>query len=148
MKGHNVGAPSITLYGDIAFRHKGWMARASVQYWGVNYATPSYIRRTVRVVSYAASEEEKSLLKQQQRLPDAATLDITLSKRFKFSNNTSLSIQLSARNILGSSVVYSAYEENRISRHKVGNRTDIAPFANRLTYAYPRLFSLSASLWF
>lgn len=148
MKGHNVGTPSVTLYGDVTFRHKGWMARASVQYWGVNYATPSYIRRTVRVVSYAASEEEKSALLKQQRLPDAATLDITLSKRFKFSNNTSLSIQLSARNILGSSVVYSAYEENRISRRTVGSRTDIAPFANRLTYAYPRLFSLSASLWF
>lgn len=148
MKWHNIGAPSITLYGDVAFRHNGWMARASVQYWGVNYATPSYIRRTVRVVSYAASEEEKTTLQQQQRLPDAATLDMSISKRIKFSKDLSLSIQLSARNILGSNVVYSAYEENRISRHKVGNRTDISPFANRLTYAYPRLFSLSASLWF
>ena len=148
MRGISAGAPAITLYGDIAFRHKGWMARASVQYWGLRYATPSYIRRTVRVVSYAASVEEQERLKLQQRLPDAATLDITLSKRFKFSNNTSLSIQLSARNILGNNVVYSAYEENRISRHKVGNRTDITPFANRMTYAYPRLFTLSASLWF
>ena len=148
MKGHHAGAPAAMLYGDIVFRHKGWMARASAQYWGLNYASPSYIRRTVRVVSYAASEEEAEALKHQQRLPDAATLDITLSKRIKFNENLSLSIEIAARNIVGSSVVYSAYEENRISRHKVGTRTDISPFANRMMYAYPRLFTLSASLWF
>ena len=148
MKGHHAGAPAAMLYGDIVFRHKGWMARASAQYWGLNYASPSYIRRTVRVVSYAASEEEAATLQHQQRLPDAATLDITLSKRIKFNENLSLSIEIAARNIVGSSVVYSAYEENRISRHKVGTRTDISPFANRMMYAYPRLFTLSASLWF
>lgn len=148
MKGHHAGAPEVTLYGDITFRHKGWMARASVQYWGLNYVSPSYIRRTVRVISYAASEEEAEALKHQQRLPDAATLDITLSKRIKFNNDLSLNIEFAARNIVGSNVVYSAYEESRISRHKVGTRTDIAPFANRMMYAYPRLFTLSASLWF
>jgi hypothetical protein len=148
MKGHHAGTPEATLYGDITFRHKGWMARASVQYWALNYASPSYIRRTVRVISYAASEEEAEALKHQQRLPDAATLDITLSKRIKFNNDLSLNIELAARNIVGSNVVYSAYEESRISRHKVGTRTDIAPFANRMMYAYPRLFTLSASLWF
>ena len=148
MKGRNTGAPELTVYGDITFRYNGWMARASVNYWGMRYATPSHIRRTERIVSYAASKEETDVLKSQQRLPDATTMDITLSKRIKLHNNTTLNIQLSARNILGSNVIYSSYEENRISRHKVGNRTDIAPFANRMTYAYPRLLSLSASLWF
>lgn len=148
MKGHNLGAPELTAYGDIAFRYNGWMARASVNYWGMRYATPSYIRRTERIMSYAPSKEEVDILKSQQRLPDATTLDITLSKRIKLQNSTTLNIQLSARNILGNSVIYSSYEENRISRHKVGNRTDIAPFANRMTYAYPRLVSLSASIWF
>ncbi|MBO7199317.1 MAG: hypothetical protein J6V26_04735 [Alistipes sp.] len=148
MKGIHVGVPQLMLYGDICFRHKGWTACASVQYWGLNYATPSYIRRTVRIVSYAASTEEAEILKQQDRLPDATTLDLTLAKYIKFKNDLALNIQFSARNILGSSVVYSSYEENRISLHKAGYRTNISPFANRVLYAYPHLFSLSASLMF
>jgi hypothetical protein len=124
------------------------MARASVQYWALGYSTPSVVRRTERLLSYAASAEEREALKHQQRLPDAATLDITLSKRIKINDDTSLSILLSARNILGTNVVYSSYEENRISLRKVDSRTDVSPFANRLSYAYPRLFTLSASLHF
>ena len=148
VKGCRVGAPQISAYGDVAFRYRGWMARASAQYWGARYASVSFVRRTVRVVSYAASPEEALALKNQQRLPDAATIDVAVSKRIKFNDALSLNIQLSVRNLLGSSVVYSAYEENRVSHYKVGNRTYIAPFANRMMYAYPYLFSLSASLWF
>jgi hypothetical protein len=148
MRGHHVGAPEVALYGDICFRLNGWMARASVQYWALGYSTPSVVRRTERLLSYAASAEEREALKHQQRLPDAATLDIALSKRIKINDDTSLSILLSARNILGTNVVYSSYEENRISLRKVDSRTDVSPFANRLSYAYPRLFTLSASLHF
>lgn len=148
MRGHHVGAPEIALYGDICFRHKGWMARASVQYWALGYISPSYIRRTERILSYCASDEEASTLDMQQRLPGSATIDLALSKYFKLSAKSSLSIQLSARNILGSNVVYSGYEENRISLRRVGNRTDVSPFANRLSYAYPRLITIAISLRF
>ena len=106
------------------------------------------MRRTERVLSYTASNEETEALRFQQRLPDAATIDIALSKYFTLTEETSLGIQFTARNILGSNVVYSAYEENRISLRRVGSRTDVTPFANRLSYAYPRLFSLSVSLRF
>lgn len=148
MRGHHIGAPEISLYGDICFRHNGWMARASVQYWALSYVTPSVMRRTERVLSYTASNEETEALRFQQRLPDAATIDIALSKYFTLTEETSLGIQFTARNILGGNVVYSAYEENRISLRRVGSRTDVTPFANRLSYAYPRLFSLSVSLRF
>lgn len=148
MRGSYSGSPQLTLYGDIAFRHKGWTARASAQFWGLNYVTPSPIRRTIRIVSYAASSEEAEALKHQERIPSAATLDVMLAKRIKFNDKLSLNIMLSARNILGSSVVYSSYEQNRVSIRRVGNRTNVSPFANRLLYAYPYLFSLSASLWF
>jgi hypothetical protein len=148
MRGKHVGAPEISLYGDICFRHNGWMARASVQYWALGYVTPSVVRRTERVLSYAASSEEREALNFQQRLPDAATIDLALSKYFSLTDRCSLGIQISARNILGSNIIYSGYEESRISLRRVGSRTDIAPFANRLSYAYPRLFSFSASLHF
>ena len=148
MRGHHVGAPEIALYGDICFRHNGWMARASVQYWALGYVTPSVVRRTERVLSYSASAEEREALNFQQHLPDVATIDLALSKYFRLADKRSLSLQLSARNILGSNVIYSGYEENRISLRKVGSRTDVTPFANRLSYAYPRLITLSASLRF
>lgn len=148
MRGHHVGAPEIALYGDICFRHNGWMARASVQYWALSYVTPSVVRRTERILSYAASAEEKEALKFQQRLPDVATIDLAISKYFRLRDNMSLSLQFSARNLLGSNVIYSSYEEHRISLRKVGSRTDVTPFANRLSYAYPRLFTLSVSLRF
>ena len=148
IKGYRVGAPQLMMYGDVTFRHRGWMARASAQYWGGRYVSPSFVRRTVRVVSFAASPEEAEVLKYQERLPNTATIDVAVSKRIKFSNDMSLNVQLAVRNLLGGSVIYSAYEENRVSRHKVGNRTYIAPFANRMMYAYPHLVSLSASLWF
>ena len=148
MRSHHVGAPEISLYGDICFRYSGWMARASAQYWAMGYVAPSVVRRTHRVLSFAASKEEAAALDFQQRFPGAATIDLSLSKRWKLSDETSLSAQFSARNILGSNIIYSGYEEDRISLRKVGSRTDVAPFANRLTYAYPRLFSLSLSLHF
>ena len=148
MRGHHVGAPEVALYGDICFRHDGWMARASVNYWALGYTTPSVVRRTERILSYTASAEERKALKHQQRLPDAATIDLALSKRFRLTDTSTLNLQLSVRNILGSNVIYSSYEENRISLRKVGSRTDVSPFANRLSYAYPRLFTLSASLRF
>ncbi len=148
MRGHHVGAPEIALYGDICFRHNGWVARASVNYWALGYVSPSMVRRTERIISFAASTEEREALQHQHQLPNAATLDLALSKRFNINEDTSLSIQLSARNILGTNIVYSSYEENRISMRTVGNHTITAPYANRLTYAYPRLFSLSVSLRF
>ena len=148
MRGHHIGAPEISLYGDICFRHNGWIARASVQYWALAYASPSIVRRTERILSYAASKEGRKELEMQQQLPGNATIDLTLSKYFNLKNNTSLGIQLSARNILGSNIVYNAYEENRISLHRSGSYTNVRPFANRMTYAYPRLFSLSVSLRF
>lgn len=148
MRGHHVGAPEIALYGDICFRYNGWMARASVQYWALAYASPSILRRTERILSYAASKECREALDIQQQLPGNATIDLTLTKYFNLKDNTSIGIQLSARNILSSNIVYSAYEENRISLHRRVGYTNVRPFANRLTYAYPRLFSLSVSLRF
>lgn len=148
MRGRHSGAPEISLYGDVAFRHNGWMARASVQFWGLAYVRPSLIRRTERVLSYASSDEEAERLSFQQQLPSGATLDLSLSKYLKLSDGVSLGISASVRNLLGSNMISSGYEQNRIQRRAVGYRTDVSPFDNRITYAYPRLFALSLSLHF
>lgn len=148
MRGCHTGAPEIALYGDVAFRHKGWTARASVQFWGLAYVEPSTIRRTERVLSYASSVEEADALRFQQQLPSGTTIDLSLFKYLKLNDDISLGVSLAVRNLLGSNMISGGYEQHRVSRHAVGYRNDIAPFDNRLTYAYPRLFSLSLSLRF
>lgn len=148
MRGCHTGAPEISLYGDIAFRHKGWAARASVQFWGLAYVEPSAIRRTERLLSYASSVEEADALRFQQQLPSGATIDLSLSKYLKLNDDISLGVSFAVRNLLGSNMISSGYEQHRVARHAVGYRNDIAPFDNRITYAYPRLFSLSLSLRF
>ena len=124
------------------------MARASVQFWGLSYVEPSAIRRTERVLSYASSVEEAEALAFQQRLPSGATVDLSLSKYLKLNDDISLGVSITVRNMLGSNMISRGYEQHRMERRTVGYRTDIAPFANRLTYAYPRLFSLAATLRF
>lgn len=147
-KGLHTGAPELVAYGDIVFRHSGWMARLSANFAGQRYVTPSMVRRTERVLSYAPSPEERMTLHAESRIADIATLDATISKRLHFDNGVSLNLQLSVRNLLGSNFVREGYEENRVRRTTISGRTFISPFANRLTYAYPRTFYLSASLWF
>lgn len=148
MRGCHTGAPEVSLYGDVAFRLKGWMARASVQFWGCAYVEPSTIRRTERVLSYASSVEEADALRFQQQLPLATTVDLSLSKYLKLNNDISLDVSLAVRNLLGSNVVSDGYEQHRILRREVGYRNTVVPFDNRLMYAYPRLFLLAATLRF
>lgn len=148
MRGYNSGSPELAAYSDIAFRHSGWMARMALGYCGLRYVEPSFVRRTERIVSFAQSPEEADILKSQQRLPDAFSLNLSLSKRIKLKNRTSLYVQLSANNLLGSSFIRDGYEQNRIRRTIIQNRTHVAPFANRLTYDYPRTFYLAVALWF
>lgn len=148
IKGLHTGIPELAAYGDIAFRHSGWMACLSVNYAGQRYATPSVVRRTERVLSFAASPEERATLLAESRIPDIATLDATVSKRLRIGDGTTLSLQLSVRNILGSNYVRDGYEQSRVRRTTTSGRTFVSPFANRLTCAYPRTLYLSASLWF
>ena len=71
MKGLRINYPEASAYGDITFRRAGWRATASVQYWGLRHISPSYIRRTERVLNYAPSPEGREALQSQQRLGDA-----------------------------------------------------------------------------
>lgn len=148
MRGLRTGTPELAAYGDVAFRHSGWLARLSLGYAGMRYVEPSIVRHAERILSFAPSPEGREVIMMQERLPDAVMLDASLSKRIRLNDELTLNIQLSARNLLGSNYVHDGYEQNRVHRTTIAGRTHISPFANRLTYAYPRTFYLSASLWF
>ena len=148
IRGVRTGAPELAAYGDVAFRHSGWTARLALSYVGGRYVEPSIVRRAERVLSFAPSPEEREALISMERLADVAMLDASLSKRIRLKEGLTLNIQLSARNLLGTNFVRNGYEQSRVRRTTVAGRTHISPFVNRLNYAYPRTFYLSASLWF
>jgi hypothetical protein len=83
----------------------------------------------------------------QQRFDDIFGIDISLSKWFNF-NDISLGFQFSIHNLLGQSSVSGGFEQNRVQRLSTPNGGALQPFANRITYGYPRLYSFSISLRF
>lgn len=147
MQGHNTGIPELGLYGDLEFYARGWRIRASAYYCGQRYVSPSFIRRSRRVLDLASSDEHRTILDHQQRLGDAASMDLNISKRIRLDWGT-LNIQLSARNIFGVNTISNGYEQNRIRRVVVQERAHLEPFDNRLRYNYGRTFYLGIGLWF
>ena len=88
------------------------------------------------------------MLMTQQRLPDAVSFDIEVSKSFDFGDAGILRLQLAVRNVLGAKMIYSGYEQNRIRITDNGGYMATIPFDNKLRYAYPRTYSFTASYYF
>ena len=147
ISGCRTSAPELSAYGDIAFRHGGWTARASLYYSGQRYVTPSFVRRSDRVTGQALSDAQYTALMSQQHLGDIFGIDLSISKWINF-EKSALGIQFSIRNLLGSSNIIGGYEQNRIRRVTIPNGTILEPFDARMTYGYPRLFYLSLALRF
>lgn len=142
---YKTGVPELAAYGDIEFSYAGWEIRAALQYCGMRHISPSFVRRSERIIGHASSTEHRTLLMSQQRIDDAFGLDVTLSKWFNL-DKFSLGIQFSARNLLGTNNIASGYEQNRVRQIVIQNRTHLEPFDSRITYGYPRQFYLSITL--
>lgn len=168
MKGCRVGnAPQITLAAEASYRNRGWQATLGGGYAGLRYITPSYMLRTERVLHLAASEETRRKMIAQERLRDAVSLNLSLSKRFYLSRSSkriytsvvprfidrhpwsSIVVMLAVQNLIGSrNMVYSGYESSRLLRHTALSNMSFSPQASRYLYAYPRSFYLSVRFSF
>lgn len=145
IKGYNTGTPEIAAYGDVEFHVDGWSASLALHYCGLRHVTPSFVRRSDRVLNRASSDEQRLNLLDHQRLGDIVSIDFGLAKWIDF-EKMSLGIQFYTRNILGTNNIVRGYEQNRIRRITIQNRTHMEAFDNRLTYGYPRTFYLGISL--
>ena len=161
-------APQIALTAGLSYYNKGWNARINANYAGLRYVEPSAIMRTNRALTMAASPEQRNEMMAQERLRDAFTLDISLSKslyldkldkriyhskvapRFTDKHPASkLVFRVGVRNLLGSSnMVYSARESSRLQRYKLANEYIYSRQATRYLYAYPRTYEASISFRF
>ena len=124
--------------------------------------------RTERVLAMAVSPEQRANLLSQERLRDAFTIDLSLSKSLYLSRlsrkvysttaaprfedkhpRSRLIFRMGVRNLLGSTnFVYNAYESSRLQRYKIADEYIYNRQASRYLYAYPRTFYASATFAF
>lgn len=161
-------APQIAATAGLSYYNRGWWAALSANYATLRYAEPSVVMRTERILATAISPEQRSELLAQERLRDAFTLDLRLSKslrleRFdkrpyrskikpRFTDKYPLArivFSVGVRNLLGSkSIVHSARESSRLQRYKLADSYIYSRQATRYLYAYPRTYEASISLRF
>lgn len=136
------GAPQASASAFLTyFASRGWVASCGVNYAGLRYVAPSFVRRAERVLRQgSASQEIYAQFLSQQRLDDATTVDASVSRWFRVGQSR-LSLTLSVRNLLNNrDIVFSGYESSRIRHYRSGANTIYAPQDDILTYAYPRTF--------
>lgn len=161
-------APQVTLMAGLSYRNRGWFASVKANYQGLRYVEPSIAMRTERILVLASSPEERIAMSQQERLRDAFTLDISLSKslylnklyrrvyRTKWDSPTigerscpRIIFAIAIRNLIGSSnTVDTGVESSRIQVHRTQYGTYYSRQASRYLYAYPRTYEASVSFRF
>ena len=161
-------APQVGVTAGISYYNRGWWATINANYAGLRYIEPSAVMRTERVLTMAVSPEQRSALVEQERLKDAFTIDLSLSKslyldylskkiystsaapRFEDKYPKSRFVfRVGVRNLLGSTdIVYSAYESSRLQRHTLAGSSIYNRQASRYMYAYPRTFYASVTFEF
>lgn len=161
-------APQIALTAGLSYHNRGWWATLNANYAGLRYVEPSIVMRTERILTTAISPEQRSELLAQERLRDAFTLDLSLSKSLylekldrriyrtkaapRFTDRhprARLIFRVGVRNLLGSrNMVYSAREASRLQRYKLAGEYIYSRQATRYLYAYPRTYEASATFCF
>jgi len=161
--------PQIAVTAGLLYYNRGWWAGINLNYAGLRYIEPSMVMRTERVLAMAISPEQRNELMTQERLRDAFTIDLSLSKSIYLSRlnkrkiystkaaprfedkypRSRLVFRVGVRNLLGSTnIVYNGYEASRLQRYKLAGEYIYNRQASRYIYAYPRTFYASAAFMF
>lgn len=168
-KGLSIGGmPQVAALAGLSYYNRGWFANINFNYAGLRYIEPSYVMRTERVLRMTTSAEQRAELMAQERLRDAFTIDLSLSKSLYLSRlnkriystsaaprfndkypRSRLVFRVGVRNLLGSTnIVYRAYESSRLQRYTLAGERIYNRQASRYLYAYPRTFYASATFTF
>lgn len=162
------GAPQAVAAMEISYFNRGWGVNVDANYAGMRYVSPSFTRRTLRVTGTASAPEIFDMYMKQERLRDAFTLDLSISRTFyldrfdrriyvspgkpRFTDrhpHSRITLFLSVRNLLGTGdIVYSGYESSRLRRQRLADGYILLPQASRYMYAYPRTYYFSIKFAF
>lgn len=169
IRGFSLGnMPQIAATAGVSYYNLGWNVNLNLNYAGLRYIEPSVVMRTERVLSMATSTEQRNELIRQERLRDAFTIDLSLSKSIYLNRiskriyrtkaaprfedkypRSRLAFRVGVRNLLGSTnIVYNAYESSRLQRYKLAGDYIYNRQASRYMYAYPRTFYASSAFIF
>jgi hypothetical protein len=168
-KGLSIGnTPQIAATAGLSYYNRGWSANLNINYAGLRYIEPSAVMRTERILHMATSEEQRNEWMSQERLHDAFTIDLSLSKSLYLSRlnkriystaaaprfddkypRSRLIFRIGVRNLLGSTnIEYRGYESSRLQRHRLAGENIYNRQESRYLYAYPRTFYASAAFAF
>ncbi|MBC5615915.1 MULTISPECIES: hypothetical protein [Alistipes] len=150
LKGYRLGgSPQRIASAELSYRGaKLWMASLSVNYAADHYTTVSPLNRMGRVYDYAASPEDLRALTEQERFPEAFTIDLFVSKSFRLGSRY-LSVSAAVNNLANrKEIVYSGYEQMRLRKSGTGLNQSITAFGSKYLYAYPRTYYLTVNFRF
>lgn len=150
LKGYRLGgSPQRVASAELSYRGAGlWMASLSVNYAADHYVSASPLNRMSRVYDYAASPEDRLALTDQERFPEAVTIDLFVSKSFRLGSRY-LSVSASVNNLANRrDIVYSGYEQMRLRKSGTGLNQSVTAFGSKYLYAYPRTYYLSVNFRF
>ena len=159
--------PQISTYGKVAYRSHGWRVTLDAEYHALRYVAPSLIRRCEDVLSHAASEEVRAQFIAQERLDDAFSMNITLSKSIflrKYDKKiystmvaprfidrhpySRITIFAAVNNLLANNNVYRGYESSRLRKRYLWQDFTATPQPSYLLYAYPRSYYIGIKFIF
>ena len=149
MYGYRVGnTPQKAISAEIEYNIYGFIATLSFNYMADRYVVANPLRRMERIYNLTESPERFSEMVAQEKLPDAATVDLFLMKSFDMKHG-SFTLLLSVNNLLGDrNMIYSGYEQMRIMRRGTGINRRYVPFDSKYLYSYPRSYYISATYRF
>ena len=88
------------------------------------------------------------MLVEQEALPAASALDLSVSKSINLKGGQSLLLSIAINNMLGGSWVVQGYETNRVKVVSNGDISSVQKRASTLRYSYPSVLNLSINCYF
>lgn len=145
MSGLATGPPAVVAAAEISYsdRHY-WRLSLTGEWMGRRHVEVNPLYHSSRVAGINPSPEIMNLFTSQERLPDAFTLGVSLSKGFVLKRGY-LRMAGTVRNLLSSAIIHSGYEQMRIMRLGSGVERTLVPFPSKYLYSHPLTWSLTVS---
>jgi hypothetical protein len=145
MSGLKTGAPEAVEAVELTYSDRRYLRFSLTGEWmGSRWVAINPLYHSSRVTGISPSPEVMRAFTEQERLPDAFTLGVSLSKGWVLGRGY-LRVAASVRNILGSQIIYSGYEQMRILRQGSGINRTLAPFPSKYLWSYPATWTFTIS---
>jgi hypothetical protein len=145
MSGLSTGLPSHVAGWEVTVADRQYLRFSlSGEWFGGRAVEINPLFHSSRVTGINSAPEIMRRFTEQERLPDAFTLGVALSKGWSMGRGY-LRLAGSVRNLLGATIIHSAFEQMRIRRLGSGLDRTLVPAPPKYLYAYPRTWSVTLS---